>query len=134
MIDEMALHAWLQQFTTDRCPLIVPFETGPELSEYANADVAGCVTMLPGFGLTDSGVFDVPQFEIRIRAREHQLADLQATFRVLDKALVQEIDGELLWGTWVVIVGRSGGQPVPQPEDTRERRSYVCTYFAKVEL
>lgn len=134
MINEMELHAWLQQFTRDRCPLTVPFETGPDLSEYANADVAGCVTMVGGLGLAESGVLDTPQFEIRIRAREHQLADLQATFRILDKALVQEIDGQALWGTWVVLTGRLGGGPTPQQEDTRERRSYVCTYFAKVEL
>lgn len=134
MIDEQQLHAWLTEFTRTRCPLTVPFETGPDLSEYANADVAGCVTLLPGFGLANDGVFDQPQFEIRIRAREHQLPDLQRTFGILDKALVQEVDGVALWGTWVVLVGRSGSQPVPQQEDTRERRSYVCTYFAKVEL
>ena len=134
MINEMELHAWLTEFTRTRCPLTVPFETGPELLEYANADVAGCVTMFGGFGLTESGVFDIPQFQIRIRAREHQLADLQTTFGILDKAMVQEIDGEQLWGTWVVLTGRSGGGPTPLQEDTRERRSYVCTYFAKVEL
>lgn len=134
MIDEGLLQDWLHQFTVDRCPLNVPFETGPELSEYANADVAGCVTMLPGFGLANDGLFDQPQFEIRIRTRDFQLPDLRRTFGILDRALVQEIDGVQLWGTWVVLVGRSGGQPTPLQEDTRERRSYVCTYFAKVEL
>jgi len=134
MIDEVAMKEWLRVFTADRCPLSVPFETGPDISEYANADTAGTLTMLPGFGLAESGVFDVPQFEILIRAREHQLTDLQRTFQILDKALVQELEGEHLWGTWVAIVGRSGGQPTPRQQDTRERRAYVCTYFAKVEL
>jgi hypothetical protein len=134
VIDEDEMHAWLRQFTEDRCPLTVPFETGPELSEFGIGDVAGCVTMLPGYGLDDSGLFDQPQFEIRIRARETQLADLRATFAELDRALIREIDGVQLWGTWIVLVGRAGGQPVPQQESTRERRSYVCTYFAKAEL
>lgn len=134
MIDENAMHAWLTQFTTDRCPLTVPFETGPEISEYGNGDVAGSVTMLPGYGLDDSGLFDQPQFQIRIRTREHQLSQLQQTFAELDRALIREVDSVLLWGTWIVLVGRAGGQPVPLQEDTRERRSYVCTYFAKVEL
>jgi hypothetical protein len=134
MIDEDAMHTWLTQFTEDRCPLTVPFETGPELSEYANADIAGSVTMLPGYGLANDGLFDQPQFQIRIRAREHQLADLRTTFAALDRALIREIDGVALWGCWIVLVGRAGGQPVPLQEDTRERRSYVCTYFAKVEL
>lgn len=134
MIDEDAMHAWLTQFTVDRCPLTVPFETGPELSEYGNADVAGCVTMLPGYGLDDSGLFDQPQFQIRIRTRDFQLPLLRETFTEIDRAMVQEIDGVVLWGVWIVLTGRAGGQPVPQQEDTRERRSYVCTYFAKVEL
>lgn len=134
MIDEDAMHTWLQQFTADRCPLTVPFETGPDISEYGIGDVAGCVTMQPGYGLDDSGLFDQPQFEIRIRTAEHQLADLRTTFAELDRALIREIDGVELWGTWIVLVGRAGGQPVPLQENTRERRSYVCTYFAKVEL
>lgn len=134
MIDEDAMHQWLQVFTASRCPLEVPFETGPEISEYASGDVAGSVTMQPGYGLDESGLFDQPQFQVRIRTREHQLKQLRETFVELDRALIREIDGVLLWGTWIVLVGRAGGQPVPQQEDTRERRSYVCTYFAKVEL
>lgn len=134
MIDEDAMHTWLREFTEARCPLTVPFETGPELSEFGEADVAGSVTMLPGYGLDDSGLFDQPQFQIRIRVREHQLPELRATFTELDRALIREIDGVQLWGSWIVLVGRAGGQPVPLQEDTRERRSYVCTYFAKVEL
>lgn len=134
MIDEDAMHTWLQEFTQSRCPLTVPFETGPELSEYGNADVAGSVTMLPGYGLANDGLFDQPQFQVRIRAREHQLTELRQTFAELDRALIREVDGVQLWGTWIVLVGRAGGQPVPLQEDTRERRSYVCTYFAKVEL
>lgn len=134
MIDEEAMHAWLREFTKLNCPLEVPFETGPEISEYGIADVAGAVTMLPGYGLDDSGLFDQPQFQIRIRTREHDLVKLRQTFEILDRALIREIDGVALWGTWIVLVGRAGGQPVPLQEDTRERRSYVCTYFAKVEL
>lgn len=135
MIDEQALQTWLHQLTINRgCPLQVPFETGPETSEYANADVAGSVTMLPGYGLANDGLFDQPSFQVLIRAREHQLVELRQTMQVVDKVLVQEVGGEQLWGTWVVIVGRSGGSPSAVQQDTRERRAYMCTYFAKVEL
>lgn len=134
MIDELALQTWMSELTTPSPLGQVPFETGPEIREYADADVAGTITMLPGFGLANEGLFDQPQFQVRIRVREHQLAELQATMGLIDRALVRDVSMVALWGTWVVMAGRSGGQPTPFPEDTRERRSYVCTYFAKVEL
>lgn len=135
MIDETALHTWLQQLTIDRgCPLQVPFEAGPDIREYANADVAGSVTMLPGYGLANDSLFDRPSFQVLVRAREHQLTELRQTVQTIDKVLVQEVDGEQLWGTWVVLTGRAGGAPMALQQDTRERRAYVCTYFAKVEL
>lgn len=134
MIDEPAMHAWLKQLTADRCPLTVPFESGPWISEYANADIAGSVTMTPGYGLANDGLFDQPQFQVLVRAREHQLTELRQTVETIDRVLIQEVDGVTLWGTRIVLVGRAGGQPVPFREDTRERRSYVCTYFAKIEL
>lgn len=134
MIDEVALHAWLKQLTIDRCPLTVPFEAGPWINEFANADVAGSVTMLPGYGLANDGLFDQPQFQVLVRAREHQQPELRRTVEIIDKALIREVDGMQLWGTWVVIVGRAGGAPTSFQQDTRERRAYVCTYFAKVEL
>lgn len=134
MIDELALQTWMSELTAPSPLGQVPFETGPEIREYADADVAGTITMLPGFGLANEGLFDQPQFQVRVRAREHQLAALQATMGLIDRALVRDVAMMELWGTWVVAAGRSGGQPTPFPEDTRERRSYVCTYFAKVEL
>lgn len=136
MIDELALQQWLTALTVGGSLAAdgVPFETGPEIREYADADVAGTVTLLAGFGLTNEGLFDVPQFQVRVRAREHQLVELRETVGLIDRALIRDVAGQALWGTWVVIAGRSGGQPAPFPEDTRERRSYACTYFAKVEL
>jgi hypothetical protein len=134
-IDDTLLAKWLSDTATEAGFLKkVPFEVGPDISEYANADTAGCVTPVGGFGLANEGIFDQPQFQVRIRAREHQLQALKQTMDYIDRKLILEVSHMALWDTWVVVAGRSGSGPVPLQEDTRERRSYVCTYFAQVEL
>jgi hypothetical protein len=132
-LDWFQLCTWATALT-EASGFAVPFEIGPDILEYANADVAGTITPLPGFGTKRDGTFDQPQWQVRVRASEHQLAELIGVTNLIDKAIVQDVGGQLIWGTWVVLTGRSGGSPSPLAEATRERRSFVCTYFAEVEL
>ena len=133
-IDWAQMCSWATELSRTTPLGEIPFEIGPAIREYANADVAGVISPVPGFGTKRDGTFDQPQWQFRIRAREHQMAELWATANWFDRVLIQEIGGQALWGTWVLLTGRSGGSPTPLEEDTRERRSVVCTYFAEVEL
>lgn len=115
--------------------LRVPFEIGPDIQEFANADLAGTVTYVGGPGISGGeGQFDIVQYQLRLRAREHQLRELWETANWLDKYLCREMTRVEAWGTWIVDSGRFGGGPAALQEDTRERRSVACTYFAEVEL
>lgn len=132
-VDEFAMCDWF----TAQCqalPSQLHFELGPLIPEWVRGDQAGILTLVTGPGLTNDGLFDTISFQVRVRDKITRRSLLANTMVSLDRVLVREIANQQLWGGYIRLVGRTGGGPAPLLEDQRERITYVCTYFANVEL
>lgn len=127
MIDADLLQVWLQAIPNE---LNLPFKRGPRPPEYGNGDRLGIVTMLEGPGETLEGVGDVASFQLRLIAREFEVAELRRTAFAIDEALRFGDWPSDQWGTHVVWVARAGGGPSELQEDELDRVAYVCTYNA----
>jgi hypothetical protein len=133
MLSSKLLAEWLTA-KTQTMPLPLVFEVGPDVSEYLVNDKSGVITVVSGFGSEMEDLVDRPVFQVRVRAREHQLDELEQTAQLLDRVLCREAGGQAIWGTWVIAVARTGPGPTALQEDTSERRAFACNYFARVEL
>lgn len=127
MLDAALLRDWLNAVPLD---LDVPFERGPRVREFGNADISGLVTMVPGPGELMDGVGDYSSFQVRLTSREANQEQLRKSAFQLDTALRFGDYPADLWGTWIVSVERTGGAPSELETDEHDRVSYVCTYNA----
>lgn len=127
MIDFAALAAWLDTVPTE---LSFKFVVGPREPEFGQGDQIAMVSALGGQGLTLEAAGDLPSFQVKLTARDHQVAELHRSAFQIDAALILGDYPENLWGTRIQYVTRSGGGPESLPEDELDRVSYVCTYTA----
>lgn len=102
---------------------------GPREPEFGNGDRLAVVTPLGGAGVSLEGVGDQPGFQVRMMAREFELAELKLSVYAVDRELLlgQQFPADI-WGTRIQYVTRTGGGPSPLQEDEFDRVVYVCSY------
>ena len=90
------------------------------------------VTMLPGTGHDYDKAFEVRNFQIRSRSIQNNPQIAEANSMGID-SLFNSM--KMPWnpnGSHVIELGWTGGGPSPLPaDDSANRYSWVCTYYAK---
>lgn len=133
MIDDELQRAWLETVVNE---LEVPFFVGPRIPEFGRADVLGVVTPVAGPGPVLEGINTIVGFQIRMVARLKAYAALKRSAWAVHRALLFADVPADLWGTRVIWVSTSGGDPVPDNPDglDKDRAQFVCTYLSEVAL
>lgn len=132
MIDWQALADWCTA-TVAATDLPPAFVVGPETRKQQFPDTLGFINPTPGGAARSEGIERLPGFQVRIRTLAEYQSQALMQADLIDQALLFGDWGgpDLVWGTRIVAIEHSGGEPVPLPQDdTHDRVSVVCSYLA----
>lgn len=91
------------------------------------------LSMLPGLGIMLDGAADSVAFQARARGEPFDQSGVEKMAFALDDAMLGAQFPVQIAGAEILLVDRSGGQPVALgPPDNGDRFDYVCTYRALV--
>lgn len=91
------------------------------------------ITMRPGAGLTQDGLFDVPAFSVESRGGENNYADAEAIAIEIDDIIIKSPNNFYMGHVYVLGMGRVGGGPQPDTYiDINSRYVFTCLYYLEV--